>query len=75
MIRGFLVDRGTPGFTTPVIEGKMSLRASVTGMIHLDNVRIPHATHYLAGAKGLSGPFNCLNSARYAITSSQFIYE
>jgi glutaryl-CoA dehydrogenase len=66
MIRGFVVERGARGFTTPKIEGKMSLRASVTGEIVLDNVRVP-ADALLPNAKGLAGPFGCLNRARYGI--------
>lgn len=65
-IRGFLVDRGTPGLTTPAITGKMSLRASVTGQIVLDNVQVPHE-NLLPEARGLGGPFGCLNRARYGI--------
>ena len=65
-IRGFVVERGTPGFSTPTIKGKMSLRASVTGQIVLENVRIPKE-NLLPDAKGLSGPFGCLNRARYGI--------
>ena len=66
VIRGFLVERDTPGFTTPTITGKMSLRASVTGQIVLDNVRVPKSS-VLPNARGLSGPFGCLNLARYGI--------
>lgn len=65
-IRGFVVERGTPGFSTPKIEGKFSLRASVTGEIVLDDCEIPEA-NLLPNAKGLSGPFGCLNRARYGI--------
>ena len=65
-IRGFLVDRGTPGFSTPAIEGKMSLRSSSTGQIALDDVRIPESS-LLPNAAGLSGPFGCLNRARFGI--------
>ena len=65
-IRGFLVERGTAGFATPKIDGKMSLRASATGQITLDNVLVP-AANLLPGASGLSGPFGCLNRARYGI--------
>ena len=65
-IRGFLVERPTPGLSTPRIEGKMSMRASATGQIVLDEVRIP-ADNLLAGARGLGGPFGCLNRARYGI--------
>lgn len=65
-IRGFLVERGTKGFGTPKIEGKISLRASITGSIVLDDVKVP-AANLLPNAKGLSGPFGCLNNARYGI--------
>ena len=65
-IRGFVVERGTPGFSTPKIEGKMSLRSSVTGQIVLDDVLIP-AANLLPNAAGLGGPFGCLNRARYGI--------
>ena len=65
-IRGFLVERGTAGFATPKIEGKMSLRASATGQITLDNALVP-AANLLPGASGLGGPFGCLNRARYGI--------
>jgi glutaryl-CoA dehydrogenase len=65
-IRGFIVERGMPGFSTPKIEGKLSLRASVTGSIVLEDVRIPKS-NMLPGARGLGGPFSCLNSARYGI--------
>ena len=65
-IRGFLVERSTPGLSTPRIEGKMSMRASATGQIVLDEVRIP-ADNLLPGARGLGGPFGCLNRARYGI--------
>ncbi len=65
-IRGFLVERPTPGFSTPRIEGKMSMRASTTGQIAMNDVRIP-ADNLLPGARGLGGPFGCLNRARYGI--------
>ncbi len=65
-IRGFVVERGFKGFSTPKIVGKMSLRASVTGEIVLDNVFVPDA-NLLPNASGLSGPFGCLNRARYGI--------
>ncbi|MYD95916.1 MAG: acyl-CoA dehydrogenase [Gammaproteobacteria bacterium] len=65
-IRGFLVDRGTPGFSTAAIEGKMSLRSSSTGQIALDDVRLPESS-LLPNASGLSGPFGCLNRARFGI--------
>jgi glutaryl-CoA dehydrogenase len=66
VIRGFLVERGMKGFSTPAIEGKISLRASITGEIVLDNVEVPES-HLLPNAKGLGGPFGCLNKARYGI--------
>ena len=66
VIRGFIVERGTPGFSTPKIEGKLSLRASATGEIVLDGAVVPEA-NLLPGAKGLAGPFGCLNSARFGI--------
>lgn len=65
-IRGFIIERGDKGsFTTPKIEGKMSLRASVTGMIMLDEVFVPEER--LLNVAGLKGPFSCLNKARYGI--------
>jgi len=66
-IRGFIVERGMGGLSTPKIEGKFSLRASPTGEIVLDNVFVPDA-NYMPNAKGLSGPFGCLNKARYGIS-------
>jgi glutaryl-CoA dehydrogenase len=65
-IRGFLVERGTKGFSTPTLEGKFSLRASVTGQIVLENAEVPQE-NLLPAAKGLSGPFGCLNKARFGI--------
>jgi len=65
-IKGFLVERGMTGFSTPKIEGKFSLRASITGEIVLDGVEVPEA-NLLPGAAGLGGPFGCLNKARYGI--------
>jgi len=66
VIRGFVVEREFDGFSTPTIEGKMSLRASVTGEIVLDNVFVPEA-NLLPNVEGLAGPFGCLNRARYGI--------
>ena len=66
VIRGFVVERGMKGFSTPTIEGKISLRASITGEIVLDNVEVPEEA-MLPNAKGLGGPFGCLNKARYGI--------
>jgi glutaryl-CoA dehydrogenase len=65
-IRGFLLEKGMPGLTTPKIEGKFSLRTSITGMIMLQDVFVP-ADAMLPGVKGLRGPFSCLNNARYGI--------
>jgi glutaryl-CoA dehydrogenase len=66
-IRGFIVDRSCKGLQTPVIEGKFSLRASVTGMIMLDDVEVSE-DKLLPHASGLAGPFGCLNRARYGIS-------
>nr|WP_146992400.1 acyl-CoA dehydrogenase [Bradyrhizobium macuxiense] len=65
-IRGFLLDKGTAGLSAPKIEGKLSLRASITGEIVMDNVELGEDA-LLPGAQGLSGPFGCLNRARYGI--------
>ena len=65
-IRGFLVPRGTAGFTTSDVHHKLSLRASTTSELTLDGVRLP-ASAMLPGARGLSGPLGCLNEARYGI--------
>jgi len=65
-IRGFIVERGMAGFSTPKIENKLSLRASITGEIVLDNVEV-HEANLLPDASGLKGPFGCLNRARYGI--------
>jgi glutaryl-CoA dehydrogenase len=65
-IRGFVLERGLKGLSTPKIEGKMSLRASLTGQIVLDGVEAPDDA-LLPGAQGLAGPFGCLNEARYGI--------
>ena len=65
-IRGFVLERGMKGLSAPKIEGKMSLRASVTGEIVMDDVFVPEA-HLLPGVSGLKGPFGCLNKARYGI--------
>jgi len=66
VIRGFVVERGMKGFSTPKIEGKFSLRASVTGEIVLNNVEVPDE-NLLPNVKGLKGPFGCLNNARFGI--------
>ena len=65
-MRGFIVRRGAKGFSTPKIDGKQSLRASTTGMLVMEDVRLP-ASAMLPGVKGMSGPFSCLNSARFGI--------
>ena len=65
-IRGYLVERGTPGFTSKDIKGKMSLRASVTSSLALQDVRVP-ASAMLPNVKGLKGPLACLTQARYGI--------
>ena len=65
-IRGFIVERGLKGFSTPVIDGKISLRASITGEIVLDNVEVGEDA-LLPNANGLGGPFGCLNKARFGI--------
>jgi len=66
VIRGFILEKGMDGLSTPKIEGKFSLRASVTGEIVMDNVFVPD-NHLLAGVEGIKGPFGCLNRARYGI--------
>jgi glutaryl-CoA dehydrogenase len=65
-IRGFIVDRGDKGFSTPKIEGKFSLRASITGEVVLDDVFVPDDA-LMPNVKGLKGPFGCLNKARFGI--------
>jgi glutaryl-CoA dehydrogenase len=65
-VRGFLVERGTPGFSTRDIEGKFSLRASVTSELILEDCAIP-LDAVLPGVQGLRGPLSCLNQARYGI--------
>ena len=66
-IRGFILERDMEGFETPKIEGKFSLRASITGMIQMDEVFVPEA-NLLPEVEGLAGPFGCLNRARYGIS-------
>jgi glutaryl-CoA dehydrogenase len=66
VLRGFILERGMKGLSFPKIEGKFSLRASVTGMIMMDEVFVPEANR-LPGVKSLAGPFSCLNRARYGI--------
>jgi len=66
IIRGLVVDRSLKGLTTSKINGKLSLRASITGSIFLDNVRV--SEEHMLQVKGLRGPFSCLNKARYGIS-------
>src|SRR5215203_2148069 len=65
-IRGFLVERGTNGFSTPTIEGKLSLCTSITGEVVLEGAVVPEE-NMLPNVEGLAGPFGCLNNARYGI--------
>lgn len=65
-VHGFLLDRDMDGITTPKIDGKLSLRTSVTGMIQLDDVRVPKEN--ILNVVGLKGPFSCLNDARLGIS-------
>jgi glutaryl-CoA dehydrogenase len=66
-VKGFLVEKDTPGFTTQEIENKFSLRASVTSSLFFDNVRVPDSA-VLPGITGLKGPLSCLTQARYGIS-------
>jgi glutaryl-CoA dehydrogenase len=66
-IRGFVLEKGMAGLAAPKIEGKISLRASTTGMIMMDGVKLP-GDALLPGVEGLKGPFGCLNRARYGIS-------
>jgi glutaryl-CoA dehydrogenase len=66
-IRGFLLERGMKGLSTPKIEGKFSLRVSPTGQVVMEQVFVPDA-NLLPGVSGLKGPFSCLNKARYGIS-------
>ncbi len=65
-IKGFILEKGMEGLSAPKIEGKFSLRASITGMIFMDNVKVPKE-NMLPFVQGLKGPFTCLNNARYGI--------
>ena len=65
-LRGFILERSMKGITTPTIHGKLSLRASITGMIFMDNVSVP--SQNVLQVKGFKGPFSCLNKARYGIS-------
>ncbi len=66
VIRGFILEKGMEGLSAPKIEGKLALRASITGEIVMDNVFVPEE-NYLPNVEGLKGPFGCLNNARYGI--------
>ncbi len=66
-IRGFLVEKNTPGFSTPQMKGKWSLRASITSELILDNVIVDEETSLLPGVVGIKGPLSCLTQARYGI--------
>lgn len=66
-IRGFVLEKGMAGLSAPKIKGKISLRASTTGMIVMEDVRVP-ASALLPNVEGLKGPFGCLNRARYGIS-------
>lgn len=81
IIRGFIIDRKTagPGLTTPIIEGKLSLRASITGSIQMDNAFVSD-DNIFPEISGLKGPFSCLNKARYGIAwgtlgAAEFCYD
>ena len=67
-IRGFVLEKGMKGLSAPKIEGKLSLKASTTGMIMMDDVEVPKENMF-PEVKGLKGPFSCLNNARYKIKS------
>jgi len=78
-IRGFILEKNMKGLTAPKIEGKMSLRASITGMIMMSDVFVPE-DNIFPEVKGLKGPFSCLNKARYgigwgALGAAEFCYE
>ncbi len=66
VVRGFLVEKGTPGFSAPEIRSKLSLRASVTAELVLEDARV-HASQMLPGVQGMKGPLSCLTQARYGI--------
>jgi glutaryl-CoA dehydrogenase len=79
VIRGFILEKDYPGLSAPKIDGKFSLRASTTGMIFMEDVKVP-AEQQLPLARGLNGPFSCLNSARFGISwgalgAASFCYE
>jgi glutaryl-CoA dehydrogenase len=79
VVRGFLIEQGTPGYQAPEIKNKFSLRASVTSDLIMEDCRIP-AANLLPGVEGLKGPLSCLNQARYgiawgAVGSAQATYD
>lgn len=79
VIRGFILDKGMSGLSAPKIEGKFSLRASITGEIVMDDVFVPEENIF-PDIKGLAGPFGCLNKARYGIAwgamgAAEFCFE
>lgn len=78
-VRGFILDKGLKGLEAPKIKGKLSLRASTTGMIQMDEVKLP-ADALLPNVEGIKGPFGCLNRARYGISwgamgAAEFCYH
>lgn len=78
-IKGFILEKGMKGLSAPKIENKLSLRASITGMIMMEDVFVPEE-HMLPEVEGLKGPFSCLNRARYGISwgamgAAQFCFE
>ncbi|WAT17772.1 acyl-CoA dehydrogenase [Aurantiacibacter sp. MUD11] len=78
-VRGFVLEKGMKGLEAPKIRGKLSLRASTTGMIQMDEVKLP-ADALLPGVEGMKGPFGCLNRARYGISwgsmgAAEFCYQ
>ena len=78
-VRGFILEKGMAGLEAPKIGGKLSLRASTTGMIQMDEVKLP-ADALLPGVEGIKGPFGCLNRARYGISwgsmgAAEFCYH
>ena len=78
-VRGFVLEKGMQGLEAPKIGGKLSLRASTTGMIQMDEVKLP-ADALLPGVEGMKGPFGCLNRARYGISwgsmgAAEFCYD
>mmetsp|Transcript_17358 Transcript_17358/g.15265 ORF Transcript_17358/g.15265 Transcript_17358/m.15265 type:complete len:141 (-) Transcript_17358:487-909(-) len=66
-IRGFVLEKGMKGLSAPKIDGKLSLKASITGMIMMDDVEVPKENMF-PEVKGLKGPFTCLNKARFGIS-------